>query len=201
MSTLDQLFKKVCNIFKNEVKDAASDLAYKAANDKTKKVVFDSLPETVEQFKALPGADLKDPYKVAALAVVALDTYGRDREAALAMLDSLRGPRPLTQLDRTFINDRFMDGNDYVLRSYFEGTSPENDYTPSLPYTIKVMEHAPSRDNYSQGYLRLYLRSSGADSERFIDLRHKPSTDQWFVWEYEGLMPGIRIPQSKDAWA
>ena len=117
------------------------------------------------------------------------------------MLNYLRGPRPLSPMDVSFIKDRFMDGVDYIPRSYLNGTSPDNDYTPNVPYSVTVIELSPSREQFSQGYLRLYLRSSGADSERFLDLRHKPSTDQWFLWEFGGLLSGIRIPKSKDAWA
>ncbi|MBO4848399.1 MAG: hypothetical protein J5586_04520 [Clostridia bacterium] len=163
--------------------------------------VFVKLPESLDELKSLPGADLKDPYWVAAFAVAAFCEYPHNKDNALEMINYLKGPRPLVPSDISFIRDRYMDGNDYVPRSYFEGTSPENDYTPSVPYTVNVMELAHSRDQFGEGYLRLFLRSSGADSERYVVLRNKPSTQQWFLWTYEGILSGIRQPQSKNEWA
>lgn len=200
MSILDSLFRKVNSALRNEVKDASNSLQ-KAIATKTKNVVFDKIPSSIDEFKALPYSSLHDPYEVAALTVVALCRFADDRDASVEMLNHLRGPRPMSPMDVSFIKDRFMDGVDYIPRSYLKGTSPDNDYTPTVPYTVTVKEHSVSRDQYSQGYLRLFLTSSGADSERYLDLRHKPSTDQWFLWEFGGLLSGIRIPKSKDAWA
>ncbi|MBO4563359.1 MAG: hypothetical protein J5772_07090 [Clostridia bacterium] len=162
---------------------------------------FAKLPENLTELMALPGSDLKDPYAVAAFTIAALDLFPKNKDASIEMLNYIKGPRPLVPMDISFIKDRFMDGVDYVPRSYFEGTSPQNDYTPSVPYTVNVLELAHSRDQISEGYLKLFLRSSGADSERYLVLRHKPSTDQWFLWSFEGVMSGIRIPVSKDDWA
>jgi hypothetical protein len=200
MSILDSLFRKVNSALRNEVKDSSNSLQ-KAIATKTKNVVFDKIPRSIDEFKALPYSSLHDPYEVAALTVVALCRFADDRDASVEMLNHLRGPRPMSPMDVSFIKDRFMDGVDYIPRSYLKGPSPDNDYTPTVPYTVTVKEHSLSRDQYSQGYLRLFLTSSGADSERYLDLRHKPSTDQWFLWEFGGLLSRIRIPKSKDAWA
>ena len=164
-------------------------------------VTFERLPESLSELMQLPCSGLNDPYSVAALAIASLDVFSKNRDASIEMMNYLRGPRPLSNFDITFIRDRFMDGNDYVLRSYFNGSSPDNDYTPSVPYTVNVMELAHSRDQFEGGYLKLFVRSSGADSERYLILRNKPSTNQWFVWEFTGLLVGIRQPKSKDPWA
>ena len=195
MSIFDKLFKKA----EEAVKKAAD--APQTFTPKTVEVRFDKLPVCVDDIKAHPAGELHDPFAVAAFAIAALNEFKDNRDACVEMMNYLRGPRPLSNYDVNFIRDRFMDGVDYVPRSYFAGTSPDNDYTPSLPYTVKVMELAHSKDNYDQGYLRLFVESSGADSPRYIDLRHKPSTDEWFVWEFAGVLSGIRIPKSKDAWA
>ena len=44
------------------------------------------------------------------------------------------------------------------------------------------------------------ITSSGADTKRHILLRHKPSTNQWFV-EDQMLLAMIRTPKSQDPWA
>lgn len=162
---------------------------------------FETLPESLDDLMKLPGSGLNDPYAVAALSILAFNEFPKNREACIEMLNYLKGPRPLSNFDISFIKDRFMDGVDYVPRSYFAGTSPDNGYTPSTPYEITVFEGVHSRDQFNEGYLKIFLRSSGADSDRYIVLRHKPSTDQWFVWQFEGLLVGIRPPKSMDPWA
>lgn len=195
MSIFDKLFKKAENTVKNAVN---TPLAF---SGKTVEVRFDKLPESLDDLKAHPASALHDPFAVAAFAIAALNVFPKNKDACVEMMNYLKGPRPLTNHETMFIRDRFMDGVDYVPRSYFAGTSPDNEYTPTLPYTVKVMELAHSKDNFDQGYLRLFVESSGADSPRYVDLRHKPSTDQWFLWEFAGVLSGIRIPKSKDAWA
>ena len=210
MSRLDDILRNVKatikTAFHKEVDQAVNqgltNAANAIANSKGSKTVsFDRLPRSVEELKALPGADLHDPFCVAGLAILALCEYPKDQQVCFDMLDYLKGPRPLTNLEKSFINDRFMDGVDYVPRSYIEGASQANDYTPSVPYRITVKELAHSRDNFAEGYLRLFLTSSGADSERHLDLRYKPSTDQWFLWEFPGILMGIKAPTSADPWA
>ena len=167
-----------------------------SGGNKTVEVVFESLPENAEQFKALPQAGLKNPFDTAALTVLALCFYPQDRDASLEMLDFLRGPRPLSNYDKQFIRDRFMD-KDYVPRSYFNGATPQNDYLPSQPYAVKVSENPYSYQN--QGYAKLFVKSGGADSPREITLR-MTKDGKWYLWE-QFILAGIREPESSDAWA
>ena len=102
-------------------------------------------------------------------------------------------------MDKQFIADRFRD-KDYVPRSYFEGATPENNYEPAQPYTLKFFENPYSRDNFNEGYLTLHIKSGGADSARQVKLRTKPSTGQWFLWE-QFLLADIRTPAAADPWA
>ena len=161
-------------------------------------VTFNSLPKTLEELKALPEADLKKPEGVAALTVAALNVFPENREECYRMLDFLRGPRPLSNMEKQFIRDRFMDGKDYLARSYFTGANPDNNYEPSTPYTVWMKDSAaPIAED---GYKIMDLKSGGADSTRRVTLRNKPSTGEWFLWE-QMLLAGIRIPTSQDPWA
>ncbi len=158
---------------------------------------FADLPTTLLQLQTLPEAALKEPQHTAALTVMALCVYPCNKEAALQMLQFLQGPRELSVFDKQFIADRFRD-KDYVPRSYFDGATPENNYTPTQPYTITFFENPYSRSN--EGYLTLHVRSGGADSPRQIKLRQKASTGQWFLWE-QFLLSDIRTPVAADPWA
>lgn len=81
------------------------------------------------------------------------------------MMTHLHGPHGLSVSDKQFIADRFKD-KDYVPRSYFVGTTPDNNYEPSEPLTIKFFENPYARQNTDEGYLTLQVESGGADSPR-----------------------------------
>lgn len=183
-------------LFDDLKKKASQAVGSVGGSNKSKDVVFPRLPDTLEQFKALPQAQLTDPFDTAALIVVALCFYPKDKELCHSMLDFLRGPRPLSGMDKQFLRDRFMDA-DYVPRSYFNGAVPSNEYTPSEPYTIHVFENPYS---YAENnYARLYIRSGGADSERYVQLR-LAKDGKWYLWE-QFLLAGVRAPESTNPWA
>lgn len=192
------ILNRLKSMLRTEVASNVSKAVEQATYQK-KTFTFTELPSTLEEFTARPEANMKDAFGVAALTVVALNAYSQNKDLGAEMLNALKGPSPLTPHDKSFLNDRFMDGKDYVPRSYFAGAKPENDYTPTTPYTITVKEGAHSKD--SAGYMKLFLTSGGADSDRVVVLRTKPSTGEWFLWQYEGLTPSIRTPKSQNAWA
>lgn len=164
--------------------------------NRTVEVIFDKIPQTVEEFTSLPQASQTSEFDVAALTVIALSVYPTDREQSIAMLNVLRGPRPLSEMDKQFIRDRFMD-SDYVPRSFFKGATPENDYTPDAPYTIVVEDNPYSYEQ--EGYAKLFLRSGGADSLRHVQLR-LAKDGKWYLWD-QMLLGGIRQPESTNPWA
>ncbi len=161
-------------------------------------VTFAKLPVSLAELKSLPQADLKDPAGTAALTIAALCVYPSSSAACYEMLDYLRGPRPLSPMEKQFIRDRFMDNKGYLPKSYFNGATPDNDYTPSVPFTLEFTDSAAQIAE--EGYCILNIRSGGADSPRSITLRNKPSTGEWFLWD-QMLLAGIREPKSKDPWA
>ena len=185
------------NAASNSAANGAASAAPSSAKVKTATVSL--LPQTAAQMREMPEFSQTDPLSVAAFTVAAFNRYAASREDGKDMVNLLKGPEPLTPREIQFINDRFMDGKDYVARSYFGGTSPDNNYTPDVPYTVEITEYANSSEN--AGYVRLYLKSSGADSLRPVTLRQKPSTGEWFLWEFEGILAGIRMPKSEDKWA
>ena len=191
MSFFDRLKQQAANAKGNSSNSSSG------GGNATYSVVLHDLPVNLAQLQAMPEASLKEPQNTAALTIAALCIYPIDKNAALEMLSFLQGPRELTPYDKQFIQDRFRD-KDYVPRSYFEGATPNNNYEPSVPYTITLFENPYSRSQ--EGYLTLHVNSGGADSPRQIKLRLKPSTGQWFLWE-QFLLSDIRKPVSADPWA
>ncbi len=199
MSFFDKLKKEVGKSVRDVVENTNDNNSDGLSRASCVNVNITSMPATLEQFKTIDGADLKDPNKVVALTVVALCLYPVNKELSIDMLNYLKGPRPLSNYEIQFLRDRFRD-KDYLTVSYFEGATPENEYEPKEPLTIKVYKTSHSEDLIDEGYLQLFLKSGGADTPRGVKLRQKESTGQWFLWEYH-LLPDIRKPKSADPWA
>ncbi len=163
----------------------------------TKDISFYAFPSNIEEFKSLPQAAMETPFDTAALTVVAFCLYPEHRDLSLAALDYLRGPNPLSGIDKQFIADRFMDRKDYVPRSYFNGAVPQNDYTPSQPWTLRITAGPYAYQN--EGYAKLSIRSGGADNPREVVLR-KAKDGKWYLWE-QYLLVDVRPPESTNPWA
>ena len=156
--------------------------------------VFDRLPESLDELRALPESSLDTPYKTAALTLCALCAYAAAPEIGKDMLNYLKGPEPLSNYEISFLNDRFRDSK-LVPFSYFEGAVPENDYNPNKPFTVRIFSNPYSFQN--EGWAVLYLSSGGADSPRQIKLRLKPSEGKWYLSE-QMILVGIRPAKSSD---
>ena len=181
MSIFDKLKKNIAGITGNQKET----------------IEFKAIPESLAQMRALEEAALDTPFQTAALTVCALCVYAADKEMGAQMLNWLRGPRPMSNHELSFLNDRFREGKYYIPFSYFEGAVVENDYTPNQPFRI-TFEVGPYADA-NPGYKKLLVRSGGADNPREIVLRQR-GDGKWFLWD-QFLLAGIRVPKSEDPWA
>ncbi len=193
MSIFDKLKKGAAEAVQNVANSAANSFGKKEET-----FTFTALPETLAEMQNLPEAALDTPFKTAALTVCAICAYAADKDIGTEMLNWLRGPRPLGNTDISFLNDRFRDGKTYVPFSYFKGAKPENDYTPDEPFTLTIFTNPYSDDN--EGYMKVFLKSGGADNPREIVLRQRGSDGKWFLWD-QFILVGIRDPKSADPWA
>ena len=191
MSIFDKLKKGAADAVKNAAKETVS-----AFGKKEETFTFTALPESLAQMQALPEASLDSPFKTAALTVCAICVYAADKNIGTEMLNWLRGPRPLSGMDISFLNDRFRDGT-HVPFSYFEGATPENDYTPTAPFKVTVESNPYSDAN--EGYMKLFIKSGGADNAREVVMR-KLGDGRWLLWD-QFLLVGIRDPKSANPWA
>lgn len=159
------------------------------------KVVFEQLPQTAEDLEALlalyPQSDARN---IGAFFIASLVRYVDSSDDGLAMIDVLRGPRPMNDMDKNFLKDRLRDKT-YLPGAYFEGATPENDYTPDTPWILMVYDDTMEAE---EGYQYIQVATTGADSSRRITLREKDG--QYYLWEYSNVLTGIRIPASQDPW-
>ena len=160
------------------------------------KVTFEQMPQTARDLQALlevyPQTDARNAgaFFIASL-VRYVDSADDD---GLAMIDLLRGPRPMNDMDKDFLKDRLREKS-YLPGAYFEGATPENDYTPDTPWTLLVYDDPM---NAEEGYLYIQVETTGADSRRRITLREKDG--RYYLWEYSNVLTGIRLPASQDPW-
>lgn len=188
------------SIARNAVSGAVSNAVSSAVNEASKKretFTFTTIPRSVEELKALPESDLSTPFKTCALTMLVLLNYSNDVNATIEMLNFLKGPDPVNEYQKQFLRDR-LQGKDYVVRSFFEGSSPQNNYIPTEPLKITVYDNPYSYPE--AGWATLHMDSTGADSPRQIKCRLKPSTNQWFMVENLALSD-IRTPAAADPWA
>lgn len=203
MSIFDSLKQAAISALKRESRKAVNKAVNTAVQNigkgrnHTETFTFDALPQTLEALRELPEAKLDTAFKTTALTILALSRYESDPQTAYAMLSWLKGPEDFSTSEKSFLQDR-LRGKEYKVRSFFEGATPENDYTPNKPYVISVIENPYSFDN--ENWATLYVTSGGADNPRNIKLRKKPSTGQWFLNDIQCLSD-IRLPKSEDKWA
>ena len=214
MGFLDNLLKRTEQIIKSEtyglvhrteqkaVQSAASELnnAVKNFRVTTREFTYEKLPLTLDDLKAMQK-NPKDFFETAALAVLALNVYADFPEECEAMLNYLNGPDPVAVRDMQLIKTQFMEGGKYTMKSYFKGATPQNNYTPSMPFTVTVHDNPYSYDTMKDGYVSLYIPSGGADNDRKVMLRTKPSTGEWFIHTWQGLLMGIRTADEANPWA
>ena len=195
MNSMNSGGRSAMNQAMNSMAGAVKSAAQSFSN-KSEPFVFQSIPGSLAEFTALPQAAMSTPFETAAMTVIALCVYPYNADASIQMLNHLRGPRPLGGGEISFLKDRFRDG-DHVPRSYFNGSTPQNDYQPQAPYTITVFENPYSYQN--EGYAKLFIRSGGADNPREVVMR-QAKDGKWYLWD-QFLMVGIRQPESANPWA
>lgn len=199
MSFFDSLKRQITYSAKKELSKTVNNTVRTVAENKNhaETFTFEHLPVNVTELKALPEAKLDSAFKTTALTLVALCRYEYDPEAAIEMLNFLKGPGEVSTFEKQFIKEH-LGTKPYKARSYFAGAVPANGYKPESPYRITVSENPYSFVN--ENWATLYVKSGGADSPRTIKLRKKPSTGQWFLTDIQCLAD-IRLPVEEDPWA
>lgn len=203
MGLFDTIKNQVTSQLKREVSKAVNNAVQNASQavtegrNHTESFSFASLPTSMAELKALPEASLDSAFKTTALCIAVLCNLEKDANATWEMLDYLKGPEIVNEREKAFIKERLL-GKQYKTFSFFQGATPDNGYTPAIPYTITVSENPYSFDE--ENWATLYVTSGGTDAPRPVKLRRKTSTNQWFVNEIQCLAD-IRIPTEQDPWA
>lgn len=157
-------------------------LSRESAGKRTITYTFNALPRNIEELKTLEVNNreyFSSPHFVTALFICCLNRLTDNSSDAWNMINYLRthtaivGENNILKVSNVDMQNIVQNllGNDSNgkpvsngLRSYFAGSSPNNQYTPTTPYQVTVVEQS---DVYTteDGYrcAKLYVESSGSD--------------------------------------
>ena len=158
------------------------------------------LPKNYKEFKARYQKEAKSPEGAVKLyfegVFVFMNKETRD-EGAKMIRYSLRSEVPIERSTyySTFV-ERMKDPDyNYVFRSFAVGATPENDYKMS-PEKFKI-NFAGKAVKDPGGFLRLPLKSSGADSLRYVWVKKFEEDGLWFVINNASTYSQVREPKSE----
>lgn len=161
-------------------------------------LTYNKLDNSINELKEV---DRTNPYNVVGEFIRIIVNYN-DSDFYDKIQFLLGENQPMSGIMKQNIKDRMTQNNKYnfIGKSYFKGSNPTNDYTPSIPYEIEVLENQYTDEN--EGYKRLFVKSGGADSERPITLR-LAKDGNYYIWSdsFMGLLSDIREPESNNPWA
>lgn len=176
---------------------------------------FNALPRNMEELKTLEVNDreyFKSPHFVTALFICCLNRITDNSSDAWHMINYLRTHTATVGENNIFkvsnvamqgIAQRLMekDPNGFPvsngLRSYFAGSSPGNQYTPTEPYQVTVVEKVSNVYTTEDGFLcaKLYVKSSGSKNLIGPLKLRKVEGHDWMVYSGEEVFTKQMDPQ------
>ena len=166
---------------------------------------FDKLPTTLDELKKFSlKSKVEGDYDYGMFApmaatIIALHTFGTNKDEAYKMLEYVYGPnQTFSNFDKQFVQTQFATAANKVLQDcYFGGAAPENGYTPAKPFTI-TLEEGPYFMKASNGKPERHMSFiyfAGADTERYMDV-FKSSGGTWYAYEsnYKHLLASVKTP-------
>ena len=180
--------------------------------------VFTKLPETLEDIKSIPLTTKFAPVAAAICACAAFDETktgitNQYTHPIFDMMDYLNGPSiTINNVAKSGIFDSMRNTlslKDKAKMAYFNGAAPENSYTPTQPYTFKLV-HGPyyipakaSTIAHPQGEPErhmILISFAGDDAQRYVDVYHS-GDGNWYTWDnsWQHLVADMKDPAAP-AW-
>lgn len=87
-----------------------------------------------------------------------------------------------------------LSASPWLMGSYFQGTTPENNYM--IPEELVIhMTTNPYSGSSEDGSIKFFVACSGADSPRPVTVENREN-GSWYAREWSSLIVGIRKPQN-----
>lgn len=156
------------------------------------------LPKTYKDFKARYQTEAKTyqgAVKMYFEAVFAYINEATREEGGKMLRYALRSSTPIEKSTYyTTFAERLIDPDyQHIFRSFAKGTSPENDYAMS-PDNFEI--NFTGQIEKVSGYLRVFLRSSGADSPRPVWVKEFDG-GLWFVINNAATYVEVKLPKTE----
>ncbi len=179
------------------------------AQNRSLPVNVNKMPVTEDEFIELRNRIATSPQGAPVMFMIAAHTYQKNPELGIkfliiavdqGLLQQGSGPESYKgfELQRNEINriKEQLRQSPYLADSYFLGTSPANGYAiPGGSPKFDVTSN-PHSGNASDGRMRIFIRSTGADSPRPIEVKVNDK-GLWKVSNFGSVMMGIRKPEQK----
>lgn len=154
------------------------------------------LPQNYQKFKAryqTEGRTIEGAFKLHLEAIFCYIEPKTRKEASKMLRYSMHLSEPLEQSKKSGLFVRRMLDPEYnfVFRSFCTGTSPQNNYSMN-PDNFRV-NFAGSKQE--EGYVRLFVKSSGADSAAHIWMQNYDGL--WYTTNNSSLYVMVREPQER----
>ncbi len=200
--SLEMLKRKVASKAKQETTKA---IRKTVGAGVPKSIELGSIPSTLEEFDAKYSVMATTPEGAIVMFLAAMDIYARNEELGKNCFglcfhpENRNGDLPNNHF-LSFMHSRFHygDGQPWIARSYFEGAKPENGYTPKEPLTLKMKSRVNDDDyltSMDADIEKRWLKSSGADSERAVQVLRVRGEELYYMFEYGGLPSQVRKPK------
>lgn len=170
-------------------------------------IIFQRFPANIDEFRQVQQLLGKEPQGVVALQVMAFELYRRDAEMGKAALELVNTPTNYTstvrQLAEIMGKDKYY-ARPYIATALLQGATPENAYTPTEPYTVKVRVNPNTKYQESQmlggTVISLQIDSQGWDTPwRTVDVVKPKGSDYYVVSNCPAMY--TQCKETKGMWA
>lgn len=161
-------------------------------------VTFTNVPSDYNEFEALYSEFLgRTPHGTAAMMVMAMEMYARDREVGKKCIELICCPSNVNSVIPR-LKDKFgaqpgdSYGQRYLPAAVLQGATPANGYRPNRPYTVEmdasVNKHQELKIVGSGTVMYIYIIGGGWDTQqRQVEIILEPGHEQYQVFNCPSL--------------
>ena len=175
-------------------------------------VTFTNVPSSYEEFEALYQQFLgKTPHGTAAMMVMAMEIYGRDREVGKQCIELINYPSNvnsvISRLKDKYGTSAYAPENDsynqrYLPAAVLKGATPQNGYKPQRPYTVEmkasVNKHQEMQISGSGRVMYIYVMGKGWDTEqRSVEIIRQPNQPLYQIFNCPSLYTQCKTIQGR----
>ena len=165
-------------------------------------VTFTNVPSDYEEFETLYTQFFgKTPHGTAAMMVMAMEIYGRDRQVGRKCIELINYPSNVNSvisiLNDKYGSSQYAPANDsyhqrYLPAAVLKGATPQNGYRPQEPYTVEmkasVNKHQELQISGSGRVMYIYMMGKGWDTEqRSVEIIRQPNQPLYKVFNCPAL--------------